>query len=47
MREGGQLEEKIINHIACWIIRFIMHEPIHQLGKYHDPDDDVEKMLAR
>jgi hypothetical protein len=24
-----------------------MHEPIHQLGKYHDPDDDVEKMLAR
>jgi hypothetical protein len=42
-KEGSQLEEKIINLIVCRIICFILHELIHPLGKYRDPDGDVTK----
>ena len=41
--EDSQLEEKVLNSIVRSILRFIMHEFIHPIGKYHDAEGDVAK----
>ena len=42
-KEASQLEEKVLNSIVRRIIRFIMYELIHPMGKYQDAEGDVAK----
>jgi len=43
LKEDSQLEGKVLNSIVCRILRFIMHELIHPMGKYQDAEGDVAK----